>query len=81
MLTVALMLTSARLSVLDRWLRTRWRVAVIGGALALIWVGLMGLTGNLSQARYAILGNIVAVALVDAMMLVAMPSRARRQEV
>lgn len=72
-LAVALMLASARLSVLDRWLRTRWRVAFIGGALAVLWVGL---AGNWSQFQHTLLNAILGVALVIAMLVVAKPSRA-----
>ena len=88
MLVVGLLLSSARLSFLAQWLRTRSRVGIFTGALAVIWVGqvlwlwrsaptpgyLSTADWNLQIQRQLMCGIIGSVAFI-AITLWTMPSR------
>jgi hypothetical protein len=90
---VGLLLASAHLSALTRWLSTRLRVGLFTGALLLIWVGQMiwlwrlgvppsyypAADWNLDFQRGLLHGIILLVGLI-AITLWVMPSRAERQE-
>jgi hypothetical protein len=93
MAVVGLLLASTRLSALERWLRTRWRLGVVTGTMLLVWLGQVLLLSQLAMRpknmsagewnfrleRVSIYGVISGVALI-AIMLRTMPSHSGRRQ-
>jgi hypothetical protein len=93
MAAVGLLLASAHLSALTRWLRTRLRVSLFTGALLLVWMGQMiwlwhwgirpasytAADWNLEFQRGFLHGTILLAGLI-VIALWAMPSRVERQD-